>query len=232
MRLRHPAYLTGLAYLLAALSSLAKADDRTADPASKLPDFRLPPGFTLERVAGPPLVRYPLFAEFDERGHLFVAEGTGANLAGPELREKKLGRITRLEDSDGDGIFDKSTVFADGLVFPQGVLWHRGALYVASHPSIWRLDDPDGKGVATRRTELVSGFEFNGNGCDIHGPFSGPDGRLYWTDGRHGYKIRTRDGEVVEGLAARIWRSRFDGTEVERLCGGGFDNPVELDFTP
>jgi putative heme-binding domain-containing protein len=232
MRLRRSVHLAGLAYLLAALSSLAKADERAVDPPSKLPDFRLPPGFTVERVAGTPLVRYPLFAAFDERGRLFVAEGTGANLAGPELREKKLGQITRLEDSDGDGIFEKSTVFADGLVFPQGVLWHRGALYVASHPSIWRLEDPDGKGVATRRTELVSGFGFNGNGCDIHGPFSGPDGRLYWTDGRHGYKIRTRDGEIVDGLAARIWRSKLDGTEVERLCGGGFDNPVELDFTP
>ncbi len=134
-------------------------------------------------------------------------------------------------DLDGDGTFDASRVFADGLVFPQGVLWHRGAVYVASHPSIWRLEDPEGKGVATRRCELVTGFGFNGNGCDIHGPFSGPDGRLYWTDGRHGYKVRTRDGEVFEGLAARIWRFKVNGSEVERLCGGGFDNPVELDFT-
>jgi putative heme-binding domain-containing protein len=172
-----------------------------------------------------------LFAAFDEKGRLYIAEGTGTNLVGSELREQKLGRILRLEDRNGDGIFDTSTVFADRLVFPQGVLWHDGALYVASHPSIWRLDDPDGRGVATRRVELVSGFGFNGNGCDIHGPFLGPDGRLYWTDGRHGYKIRTRDGEVFEGLAARIWRCRTDGTLVERVCGGGFDNPVELDFT-
>ena len=50
--------------------------------------------------------------------------------------------------------------------------------------------------LATRRTELVSGFGFSGNGCDLHGPFLGPDGRLYWTDGRHGHKVRTRDGDV------------------------------------
>ncbi|HZW32652.1 MAG TPA: HEAT repeat domain-containing protein, partial [Isosphaeraceae bacterium] len=60
----------------------------------------------------------------------------------------------------------------------------------------------------------------------------GPDGRLYWTDGRHGYRVRTRDGETLEGLAARVWRCRTDGREVERLCGGGFDNPVEVAFTP
>ncbi|MFO0909092.1 MAG: HEAT repeat domain-containing protein [Isosphaeraceae bacterium] len=197
-----------------------------------MPAFQVPPGFVVERVAGAPLVRYPLFAEFDDQGRLLVAEGTGANLSAEELRERKLGRITRLEDRDGDGVFDVSRVFADGLVFPQGVLWHDGAVYTASHPSLWKLEDPEDAGRATRRTELVTGFGFNGNGCDLHGPFLGPDGRLYWTDGRHGYKVRTAEGTVLEGLAARIWRCRTDGREVERLCGGGFDNPVELAFTP
>jgi putative heme-binding domain-containing protein len=208
-----------------ALASLAK------DPAPA-PVFQVPKGFVVEKVAGPPLVRYPLFACFDDRGRLFVAEGTGTNLPGEELARKKLGRILLLEDTDGDGTFDTSKVFADGLVFPQGVLWHDGAVYTASHPSLWKLEDPDGKGTATRREELVTGFNFNGNGCDIHGPFLGPDGRLWWTDGRHGYKMHTRDGQSLEGLASRIWRCRTDGTEVERLCGGGFDNPVEIAFTP
>src|SRR5215510_11865960 len=76
------------------------------------PEFRVPPGFVVEKVAGPPLVRYPLFAAFDENGALYVAEGTGTNLPGAELREKKLGRIVRLHDVDGDGTFDRSTVFA------------------------------------------------------------------------------------------------------------------------
>jgi putative heme-binding domain-containing protein len=232
MRLRQSIDAALAALLLATLTSIVAASDQPTSQGAKLADFRLPPGFAVERVAGPPLVRFPLFAAFDDRGRLFVAEGTGTNLAGPELREKKLGRIIRLEDTDGDGTFDRSAVFADGLVFPQGVLWHQGALYVASHPSIWRLEDPLNTGVVTRRVELVSGYNFNGNGCDVHGPFLGPDGRLYWTDGRHGYKIQTRDGEALEGVAARIWRAKVDGTEVERLCGGGFDNPVELDFTP
>ena len=117
-----------LACLVVEAASLAMASETTPAQESKLPDFRLPPGFAVERVAGPPLVRYPLFAAFDDQGRLFVAEGTGTNLPGAFLREKKLGRITRLEDLDGDGIFDSSTVFADSLVFPQGVLWRQGAL--------------------------------------------------------------------------------------------------------
>ena len=60
------------------------------------PRFRVPPGFVIEKVAGPPLVRYPLFAAFDDRGRLFVAEGTGTNLPGEQLLKlkKQLGRIT------------------------------------------------------------------------------------------------------------------------------------------
>jgi putative heme-binding domain-containing protein len=228
---RNAAKLGVFCCLLAVSSAAAGPPAAATREAAPIPQFQIPPGFVVEKAAGPPLVRYPLFACFDDRGRLFVAEGTGTNLPGDELRARKLGRILLLEDRDGDGTFDTSRVFADGLVFPQGVLWHDGVVYTASHPSIWRLEDPEQRGAASRRTELVNGFGFNGNGCDIHGPFLGPDGRLYWTDGRHGYKVRTRDGASLEGLAARIWRCRTDGTEVERLCGGGFDNPVEIAFT-
>jgi putative membrane-bound dehydrogenase-like protein len=214
---------------------LAPAIVAAADPATSAKDdlqsFRLPAGMTIERVAAAPLIRYPLFACFDDSGGLYVAEGTGKNVPGTELVKLNLGKITLLEDTDHDGTFDKSTTFADGLVFPQGVLWHDGAVYVASHPSIWKLEDTDGDGKADHRQELISRFNFNGNGCDIHGPFLGPDGWMYWTDGRHGYDITTREGKHLAGLAARIWRCRFDGTGIERICGGGFDNPVELVFT-
>jgi putative heme-binding domain-containing protein len=225
------------AVVLSFLMGLALAGfwpDRCAAPAADpaVARFQVPAGFVVEKVAGPPLVRYPLFAAFDDRGRLYVAEGTGTNLPGAELAKKKLGRILLLEDTDGDGVFDTSRVFADQLVFPQGVLWHDGAVYTASHPSFWKLVDTAGKDRADHREELLTGFKFNGNGCDIHGPFLGPDGRLYWTDGRHGYQVKTRDGQELQGLASRVWRSRTDGTDVERLCGGGFDNPVQLAFTP
>ena len=209
----------------------ATAADGKGKPSIPQPDFQVPAGFVVEKVAGPPLVRYPLFAAFDDRGRLFVAEGTGTNLPGEELARRRLGRILVLEDTDGDGRFDTSKVFADQLVFPQGALWHDGALYTASHPSWWRFEDT-GAGQAGRREELLRGFKFNGNGCDIHGPLLGPDGRLYWTDGRHGYQVTTRDGQRLEGFASRIWRSKTDGTQVERLCGGGFDNPIAIAFTP
>lgn len=209
--------------------SATAAEKGNPTPAAER--FVLPEGFIIEPVALPPLVRYPLFGCFDDTGRLYVAEGTGQSVPGSELVKLNLGRITRLEDTDGDGKFDSSTVFADGLVFPQGVLWHDGVVYVASHPAIWRLEDTDGDGRADRRDEFVAKFNFNGNGCDIHGPFLGPDGRMYWTDGRHGYRIERPNGNLLEGFASRIWRCRTDGAELERFAGGGFDNPVEVAWT-
>src|SRR5437870_4580578 len=114
--------------------ALATAQDRGARLSLAASSFQVPPGFLVEKVAGPPLVRYPLFAAFDDQGRLYVAEGTGTNLPGTDLAKKKLGRIVVLEDTDGDGRFVTSRVFADQLVFPQGVLWHDGALFTASHP--------------------------------------------------------------------------------------------------
>jgi putative membrane-bound dehydrogenase-like protein len=222
------AFVGGLMWLVPALNMAA---DPVPSEKDDLKSFRLPAGMAIEKVAAAPLIRYPLFACFDDSGRLYVAEGTGKNLPGTELVKIGHGKITRLEDTDHDGTFDRGTTFAEGLVFPQGVLWHDGAVYVASHPSIWKLEDTDGDGKADRNEELITHFNFNGNGCDIHGPFLGPDGWMYWTDGRHGYDIATREGQHLAGLAARIWRCRFDGTGIERICGGGFDNPVELVFT-
>jgi putative membrane-bound dehydrogenase-like protein len=205
------------------------------DPAKsgdKLATLTVPPGFIVERVAGPPLVEHPYMACFDERGRLFVADAAGVNLAYEDLAKKLPNRIRLLEDTDGDGRFDKGTIFADRMTFPMGVLWHDGALYAMSAPSMWRLRDTDGDGVADQREELVSKFGSSGNGADIHGPFLGPDGWLYWTDGRHGHEIKRPDGSIMKGLAARIFRSRPDGRDVEVVCGGGMDDPVEITFTP
>lgn len=223
------ALAASLAGALAASS--APSADAPASAEAPRGGFRAPQGWSVETVADESLVLYPQFACLDDRGRLYVAEGTGKNLPGPEIEPLKLAKISLLEDTDGDGRFDTRKVFADGLVFGSGVLWHDGSVYAASHPAIWKLTDTDGDGVADRREELVGKFGFTGNGCDIHGPFFGPDGWLYWTQGRHGYRIATREGRHLEGLAARVWRCRLDGTGIERVAGGGFDNTVELVFT-
>jgi putative membrane-bound dehydrogenase-like protein len=216
--------------LLAALAGSAPQE-----PAAPVdPPIQVPPGFTCERVAGPPLVDRPMMAGFDDRGRLFVCESSGFNLmkgTSEILVKDPPHSIRMLEDTDGDGRFDKSTLFADRMTFPMGALWHDGALYVASAPSYWRLEDTDGDGKADRRREIVTRFDFGGNACDVHGPFLGPDGRLYWANCNRGYALGRPDGTVLKGKTAGVFRSRADGSDIELVCGGGMDNPVEIAFT-
>tara|TARA_R110002095_G_scaffold215335_1_gene209267 strand:+ start:116508 stop:119585 length:3078 start_codon:yes stop_codon:yes gene_type:complete len=194
---------------------------------------RVPPGFSIERVTNSELTKYPMMAGFDDRGRLFIAESSGENTRAPQLIKEPKSMIRMLEDRDGDGHFDKSTVFADKLTLPMGALWHEGSLYVASPPNIWRLTDVDDDGVADERKIIVDSFGFSGNAASIHGCFLGPEGRLYWCDGRHGHEFKDKSGKVSsKGLAARIFSCKPDGSDIEVYCGGGMDNPVEIDFTP
>lgn len=201
-------------------------------PAVENPNFQLPPGFTVELVAGPPLVNHPTMGGFDDQGRLYICDGPGENMPAKDLLEKLPNNIRRLEDADGDGKFDKSTMYADKMTFPMGALWHEGDVYTASPPHIWKLRDTNDDGVADERKILVSEFGFTGNAADIHGCFLGPEGRIYWCDGRHGHNFTDKDGNPIsKGLAARIFSCKTDGTDVQAFAGGGMDNPVEICFT-
>lgn len=201
----------------------------TQYPAASI---QLPAGFVAELVAGPPLVRHPMMAGFDDRGRLFVSESAGLNLNNKELDAQTPNYVSMLEDTDGDGFFDKSTVFADKMTFPQGALWYRNALYVCSPPGLWKLEDLDNDGKAEKRTLLVGGFEYTGNAADVHGPFLGPTGRIYWCHGRKGHEVYQKDGTLVsKGKGARIWSCLPDGSDVQVFAGGAMDNPVEVAFT-
>lgn len=208
-----------------------------AEPSSSIRTergtIRVPEGFTIQRVAGPPLVGHPMLANFDERGRLFIAESAGKNLRPAELETELPNFVRMLEDSDGDGAFDKSTIFADKMTLPMGALPYRGSVYVAAPPNIWRLQDTDDDGVADKREILVGKFGYNGNAASIHGPFLSPTGRIYWCDGRHGHEFRDDIGAVTsKKRGSGIFSMRPDGSDIRMFCGGGMDNPVEVDFLP
>jgi putative membrane-bound dehydrogenase-like protein len=195
--------------------------------------FTLPPGFEIELVAGPPLVDRPIVADFDEQGRLYVADSSGSNLPLVQQLKNPTHRIIRLEDTDGDGKFDKATVFADKMMFPEGAMWHDGSLYVAAPPSIWKLTDTDGDGVADQRSEWFKGKTLTGCGNDLHGPYAGPDGWIYWCKGAFDEQTYERPGrKPLVTKASHIFRCRPDGSGIESVMTGGMDNPVELVFTP
>jgi len=195
--------------------------------------FTLSDGFEIEQVAGPPLVDRPIGADFDEQGRLFVSDSSGSNEPVQKQLETRPHRIVLLEDTDGDGRFNRNVVFADRMMFPEGVLWHDGALFVGAPPSIWKLRDTDGDHVADERTEWFKSDVLTGCANDIHGPYLGKDGWLYWTKGGFGKQNVAIPGKPpITDSAAHIYRARTDGTGLESFMAGGMDNPVEVVFTP
>lgn len=207
--------------------------------------FTLPEGFEIEAIAGAPLVDRPITADFDEEGHLYVADSSGSNDRPDKQLIDRTHRIVRLTDTDGDGRFDKSVVFADKMMFPEGTLWYDGSLYVAAPPSIWKLTDTDGDGVADQRSEWFEGKTLTGCANDLHGPYLGLDGWIYWCKGAFAEQTYEQPqkpshtanaGEEKSRLitkAAHIFRRRADGTGfVENVMTGGMDNPVDVAFLP
>src|SRR5688572_3816884 len=168
MKLRCACFCSVLAALVGVSPSVA------AEPAT--PVLKVPDGFSIELVAEPPLVERPIVAAFDDEGRLYVAESSGSNDPVEKQLEMRPHRIVRLEDVDGDGKFDERKVFADRMMFPEGVLFFNGSVYVSAPPSIWKLTDADGDGVAEERLEWFQGKTLTHCANDLHGPYLGPDG--------------------------------------------------------
>src|SRR6266481_6286714 len=193
--------------------------------------FTLPVGFEIELTAGPPLVDRPITADFDEQGRLYVSDSSGSNEKVEEQLKKKPHRILRLEAENGR--FDRRKIFADKMMFPEGTMWYAGSLYVAAPPSIWKLTDTKGDGVADQRVEWFQGKTLTHCANDLHGPYLGPDGWIYWCKGAFAKQSYDRPGQPpFVTRAAHIFRCRPDGSGLEPVMTGGMDNPVDVVFTP
>ncbi|HNR07686.1 MAG TPA: HEAT repeat domain-containing protein [Saprospiraceae bacterium] len=230
MNFHHKNLYSCLFLLLASALLTLSQCGKSPDAATR--DIEVPEGFTIEVAAGPDLVDYPMFAFVDETGRLFVYESTGNvyNKTEDALKNPQF-RIKLLVDEDGDGFYDKYTVFADKVGFPQGGVFYKGSLYASSAPELLKLTDTDGDGVADQREVLLSGWELNVNANSLIGPFMAPDGWLYLTSAIEGFDIMTREGEHLKGETARVWRLKPDGSGLQWISAGGMNNPVGLAFT-
>ena len=214
--------------LLVAMANVASAEDVKLDGHS----FQLPDGFSIQQIAAPPLVQRPIHMCFDVDGVLYVTDSSGNTDSAPEQLKDPQHRVLRLVDRDGDGDFDESTVFANKLPFPEGILVHDGAVYVGAPPHIWKLRDSDGDHVADERTVWFDGGSIERCGNDMHGPYLGPDGFFYWCKGAFApQEHELSDGRTLSSRAAHIYRARPDGSQLERVITGGMNNPVGLAFS-
>ena len=151
------------------------------EAASALATWKVKPGFKLQLAAHEPQVRDPIAVCFDERGRMFVCEMIDYSERRDEIPH--LGRVSVLEDKDGDGYYEMSRVFADNLPWPTGLLWANGGLYVLATPDLWRFEDRAGKGVADHREKVFTGFGTGLKIINVQGMANslqwGPDQRVH-----------------------------------------------------
>jgi putative membrane-bound dehydrogenase-like protein len=126
------------------------------EPKDALKTFQIKKGFHLEIAACEPIIASPVALSFDENGRLFVVEMIDYS----ERREETphLGRIRMLEDLDRDGVYEKSTVFADNLPWPTAIFCYDGGVFVGATPDILYLKDTNGDGKADVRETVFTGF--------------------------------------------------------------------------
>ncbi|MBT4226633.1 MAG: glucose dehydrogenase, partial [Verrucomicrobia bacterium] len=229
--------------------------------------FNLADGLSISLTAAEPLLANPVAFDIDEHGNFYVVEcfrlhkgvtdirqhmnwldeelasqSTGDMLAMYE-RHKVRGltdysdRLRRLSDTDGDGVLDHATVFADGFNSPAdglaaGVLARYGKVWFTNLPHLWLLEDRDNDGVADSRQSLASGFGVRVGflGHDLHGLRLGPDGRIYFSIGDRAASVTTLDGRKLHTPeTGAIYRCELDGTGLE-IFHYGLRNPQELAF--
>src|SRR5262249_39733057 len=147
-------------------------------PKQALAEFRLAPGLRIELVACEPQIESPVAMAFDEDGRLWVVEMRDYP-NGPPPAKPPQGRIRVLEDRDGDGFYEHSTVFADKLLFANGIMPWKGGVIVTAAPHIVYLKDTDGDGKADQREVLYEGFAAQNPQLRVTHPVLGADNPVY-----------------------------------------------------
>jgi putative membrane-bound dehydrogenase-like protein len=160
-------------------------------PDDALREMRLDPGLRIELVAAEPDVTDPVAVAFDEDGRLWVVE-MGDYPNGPMAGQLPEGKIRVLEDRDNDGRYERNTLFAEHLLFGNGLLPWRGGVVVTEAPSIVYLRDTDGDGKADQRQVLYEGFTAKNPQLRVSHPNLGIDNWIYVANGLRG-------GQIVRG---------------------------------
>ena len=200
------------------------------EPADAPKTLRVKNGFTMDLLAAEPLVASPVAICYDENGAAYVVEMRDYPYTDAKTHQAykdnttdaPIGRVRRLIDRDGDGRFDESTIFAEGLSWPTGVCPWQGGVFVTATPDVWYLKDTDGDGRADVREKVFTGFRKYNVQAVINTPLWGLDNRITFAGGSNGGQVASLRHPEVPPLRVARNDLRIDpraGT-IEAIAGG------------
>ncbi len=160
--------------------------------------FEIKPGFKVVLAASEPDVVDPIAIVFDADGGMYVIEMRGYS----ERRDDRLGRIRYLRDTDGDGVFETSSIFKDGLRWPTALVCYDGGVFVGATPDLFYFRDNDGDGVSDEERLVFTGFGPESGRLNMQALFNsfhwGPDNRIWGAGAASGGRVSTPvDASVI-----------------------------------
>ena len=172
------------------------------EPKDAAKTFHVLDGFEMQLIAAEPLVTDPVAITYDADGRAYVCEmndypytDKAAHKPSQENpTDAHIGKVRLLTDTDGDGTFDKATVFADGLSWPTGAACWKGGIFVTATPDVWYLKDTNDDGVADVRQRVFTGFKKLNVQAVMNNPIWGLDHRIYIAGGSNGGEIQRVPG--------------------------------------
>ena len=192
------------------------------DPELQRQSFLVDEAFEVNLFVSDPDIAKPIQMNFDAQGRLWIASSS----IYPHIKpgQQADDKILVVEDADGDGRAEKTTVFADGLLIPTGVLPGDDGVYVANSTELIHLKDADGDGRADQQRVVLSGFGTEDTHHLLHTLRWGPDGAIYMNQSIYIHSHVETPYGVRRLNGGGIWRFRPDTLELDVLCRG-FVNP-------
>lgn len=195
-----------------------KTIPKPVDRHEALSTIRVRPDLEVELVAAEPLVEDPVNLTWDQYGRTWVVEMPGYP-RGIDGKGTPGGRVKQLHDDDGDGFFDRATLFLEGLSYPNSLLAYRDGLLISASPEIIFARDTNGDGKADQREALLTGFSVWNQQHLVNGFEWSLDGWIHIANGDSGGHVRsTRSGQVVH-LRSRDLKFRPETGDIELIAG-------------
>lgn len=188
------------------------------DVEKELAAFEVAEGFEVNLFASEPMIANPIHMNWDDEGRLWVVGSAVYPHISPDQQARDT--ITILEDTDGDGQADKSTIFAENLFIPTGIVPGDGGVYVANSTELLFMKDTDGDGRADETRVVLSGFGTEDTHHILHSLRWGYDGLMYMNQSIYIHShIETPHG-VRRLNAGGIWQFRPETMELEVFTRG------------